>query len=167
MISLIQDKFGISLRHWSKPPFGGSDQVLRYLGAYIHRVAISNHRLVSFDGEKISFRFRDSAHNNKNRLMTLCADEFLRRFPLHVLPRGFVRIRHFGFLASRRRGALLPLCKQLLADTPPASEPVGISTTSPEPPATWICPTCGGSMVLVERLTARQLALRSPPQKVT
>jgi hypothetical protein len=81
MISLIQDKFGISLRHWSKPPFGGSDQVLRYLGAYTHRVAISNHRLVSFDGEKISFRFRDSAHNNKNRLMTLCADEFLRLLP--------------------------------------------------------------------------------------
>jgi hypothetical protein len=112
MVSLIQDKFGISLRHWSKPPFGGSDQVLRYLGAYTHRVAISNHRLVSFDGEKISFRFRDSAHGNKKRLMTLCADEFLRRFLLHVLPRGFVRIRHFGFLASRRRGALVPLCKR-------------------------------------------------------
>jgi hypothetical protein len=151
---------------YCKPPFGGPDQVLRYLGAYTHRVAISNHRLVSFDGEKISFRFRDSAHNNRKRLMTLCADEFLRRFLLHVLPRGFVRIRHFGFLASRRRGALLPLCKQLLADTPSASGSVGISTASPEPAAIWICPTCGGPMVLVERLTARQLALRSPPQKV-
>jgi hypothetical protein len=75
-----------------KPPFGGFDQVLRYLGAYTHRVAISNHRLVSFDGEKISFRSRDSAHSNKKRLMTLCAGEFLRRFLLHVLPRGFVRI---------------------------------------------------------------------------
>jgi hypothetical protein len=162
MVSLIQDKFGISLRHWSKPPFGGSDQVLRYLGAYTHRVAISNHRLVSFDGEKISFRFRDSAHGNKKRLMTLCADEFLRRFLLHVLPRGFVRIRHFGFLASRRRGALVPLCKQLLADTP-VSAATTISTTAPEPAAMWVCPTCGGPMVLVERLTARQPALRSPP----
>jgi hypothetical protein len=151
---------------YCKPPFGGSDQVLRYLGAYTHRVAISNHRLVSFNGEKISFRFRDSAHGNKKRLMTLCADEFLRRFLLHVLPRGFVRIRHFGFLASRRRGALVPLCKQLLTEAPsPVSEPSSNSTTTPEPAAMWVCPTCGGPMVPVERLTARQLALRSPPPR--
>jgi len=125
-------------------------------------VAISNQRLVSFDGEKITFRFRDSAHHNKKRVMTLHADEFLRRFLLHVLPRGFVRIRHFGFLASRRRSALVPLCKQLLADAP-APIPTVNPTASPEPAPLWGCPICGGPMVLVERLTARQLALRSPP----
>jgi hypothetical protein len=149
---------------YCKPPFGGPDQVLRYLGAYTHRIAISNYRLVSFDGEKVTFRFRDSADHNKKRLMTLPADEFLRRLLLHVLPRGFVRIRHFGFLASRRRGALIPLSKQLLADAP-VSTPVW-TTISPEPVSLWTCPICGGPMVLIERLTARQIALRSPPTKV-
>jgi hypothetical protein len=145
---------------YCKPPFGGPDQVLRYLGAYTHRVAISNYRLVSFDGEKVAFRFRDSANHNKKRLMTLPADEFLRRLLLHVLPRGFVRIRHFGFLASRRRGALVPLSKQLLADVP-VSMPA-YTATSPEV-VSWTCPICGGPMILIERLTARQIALRSPP----
>src|SRR5260370_40020408 len=84
-----------------------------------HRVAISNRRLGAFVDDKVTFRWRDSAHKNKQRLLTLPVDEFLRRFLLHVLPRGFVRIRHFGFLASRRRGALVPLCKHLL----PAGEP--------------------------------------------
>jgi hypothetical protein len=145
---------------YCKPPFGGPDQVLRYLGAYTHRVAISNYRLVSFDGENVAFRFRDSANHNKKRLMTLPADEFLRRLLLHVLPRGFVRIRHFGFLASRRRGALVPLSKQLLADVP-VSMPA-YTATSPEV-VSWTCPICGGPMILIERLTARQIALRSPP----
>src|ERR1700694_95692 len=110
--------------HWvvyCKPPFGGPDQVLRYLGAYTHRVAISNHRLVSFHEDKVTFRFRDSAHKNKKRLLSVHVDEFLRRFLLHVLPRGFVRIRHFGFLASRRRGALVPLCQQVLSTGSPAT----------------------------------------------
>ena len=82
---------------------------------YTHRVAISNHRLIALADGAVTFRWRDSAHKNKKRLMTLPVDEFLRRFLLHVLPGGFVRIRHFGFLAHRRRGALLPLCFQLLA----------------------------------------------------
>lgn len=101
--SLLRQLFS---HHWvvyCKPPFGGSDQVLRYIGAYTHRVAISNHRLVSFTDTKVTFRWRDSAHHNKKRLMTLHVDEFLRRFLLHVLPRGFVRIRCFGFLCRRRR----------------------------------------------------------------
>ena len=96
--------------------------------------------------------------------MTLTADEFLRRLLLHVLPRGFVRIRHFGFLASRRHGALVPLSKQLLADVP-ISIPA-CATTSPEALSSWTCPICGGPMILIERLTARQIALRSPPTKV-
>ena len=95
---------------YAKRPFGGPEHVLRYLGAYTHRVAISNHRLVALTDDNVTFRWRDSAHGNKKRLMTLSVDEFLRRFLLHLLPRGFVRIRNFGFLANRRRARLLPLC---------------------------------------------------------
>jgi hypothetical protein len=149
---------------YCKPPFGGPEQVLRYLGAYTHRVAISNHRLVSFTDGRVTFRWRDSAHKNRKRLLTLPVDEFLRRFLLHVLPRGFVRIRHFGFLASRRRGTLLPLCKQMLADASfTTTSVVARADGRNEPSSVWSCPLCGGSMVLIERLTAVQLRLRSPP----
>jgi Putative transposase/Transposase zinc-binding domain len=163
--SLIRQLYA---RHWvayCKPPFGGPDQVLRYLGAYTHRVAISDHRLVSFVEDQVTFRWRDSAHKNKSRLLTLSADEFLRRFLLHVLPRGFIRIRHFGFLAARRRGILLPLCKQLLAAesllAPHSTSPA--ADTRNQPASLWTCPLCGGPMFLVERLTAAQIKLRSPP----
>src|SRR5215471_12684623 len=87
---------------YSKPPFGGPEYVLHYLGRYTHRVAISNHRLVSFEDGQVTFRWRDSAHNNEQKRMTLSLHEFSRRFLLHLLPKGFVRIRHFGCLASRR-----------------------------------------------------------------
>ena len=99
---------------YSKPPFGGPEYVLQYLGRYTHRVAISNHRLVSFADGQVTFRWRDSAHHNEQKLLSLSLDEFLRRFLLHILPKGFVRIRNFGFLANRRRATLLPLCFQLL-----------------------------------------------------
>lgn len=149
---------------YSKRPFGGAEHVLRYLGCYTHRVAISNHRLVALAEGRVTFRWRDSAHKNKKRLMSLPVEEFLRRFLLHVLPPGFVRIRHFGFFAHRRRAALLPLCLQLLAATvvPPPSdgpEPI-VNPTAP----LWLCPRCGGPMVLVERLTSTQARLRSPPR---
>lgn len=130
--------------------------MLRYLGAYTHRVAISNHRLVRFENDEVTFRWRDSAHKNKRRLLTLPVDEFLRRFLLHVLPRGFVRIRHFGFLAARRRTRLLSLCAQLLsAETPTAvpAAPVKSDEHNRREVQLWECPLCGGSMVLVERLT--------------
>jgi hypothetical protein len=138
---------------------------LRYLGAYTHRVAISNRRLIALEDGNITFRWRDSAHGNKKKLMTLAVDEFLRRFLLHLLPRGFVRIRNFGFLANRSRARLLPLCRQLLcvsanntaATTPPPA------TSSPP---LWRCPMCGGTMRMVERISAAQLLLRSPPQTV-
>jgi hypothetical protein len=110
---------------YSKRPFGGPEQVLRYLGAYTHRVAISNSRLVALSDGNVIFRWRDSAHGNKKRLMTLAVDEFLRRFLLHLLPPGFVRIRNFGFLANRNRAALLPLCFQLFGGsekTAPSAE---------------------------------------------
>jgi hypothetical protein len=148
---------------YSKRPFGGAEHALRYLGCYTHRVAISNHRLVSLAEGRVTFRWRDSAHKNKKRLMTLSVEEFLRRFLLHVLPRGFVRIRHFGFFAHRRRAALLPLCRQLLAvvvSTTPSGESESISGA--ESPL-WRCPRCGGPMVLIERLTPTQARLRSPP----
>jgi Putative transposase/Transposase zinc-binding domain len=160
--SLIRQLKALRWVAYCKPPFGRPEQVLRYLGAYTHRVAISNHRLVSFEDDQVTFRWRDSAHKNKKRLLTLPADEFLRRFLLHVLPRGFVRIRHFGFLASRRRGVLLPLCKQALSAEPEiAPAPSGETQTGSISLRT--CPVCGGPMIVIERLSAAQIKLRSPP----
>ena len=149
---------------YSKRPFGGAQHALRYLGQYTHRVAISNHRLVALADGAVTFRWRDSAHKNKKRLMTLPADEFLCRFLLHVLPPGFVRIRHFGFLAHRRRRASLPLCAQLLAAAGRTAAPAAVeekAASSPRP--LWTCPLCGGPMVLMERFSAFELRLRSPP----
>src|SRR4029077_2132812 len=88
-------------------------------------------------------------NNNQHKLMTLSLDEFLRRFLLHLLPKGFVRIRHFGFLANRRRATLLPLCFQVLNAVQP-------SQTEPEASPGWLCPNCGGKMVIIERLAAAQ-----------
>jgi hypothetical protein len=151
--------------HWhvySKRPFGDAEQAVRYLGQYTHRVAISNHRLVSLVDDQVTFRWRDSAHNDEQKLMTLSLDEFLRRFLLHVLPKGFVRIRHFGFLAHRRRATLLPLCFQLLGPISPSqTEPEASPAQEPSP--LWLCSKCGGRMVVIERLTAAQIQLRSPP----
>ena len=162
--SLLRQLFSKRWVVYCKPPFGGPDQVLRYLGAYTHRVAISNHRLVSLIDDKVTFRWRDSAHKNKKRLMTLPVVEFLRRFLLHVLPLRFVRIRHFGFLSGRRRGTLLPLCKSLLATATPTAPPPQPSVAS-APVSSWTCPLCAGPMILIERLSAVQLRLRSPPAK--
>jgi hypothetical protein len=145
---------------YAKRPFGGPEYVLRYLGRYTHRVAISNHRLVSFTDQKVTFRWRDSAHKNEQRLMTLSLDEFLRRFLLHLLPDGFVRIRHFGFLVNRRRATLLPLCLQLLGSAPQTEQDTSGTRDSTD---LWLCPKCAGPMVVVERLTAAEIQLRSPP----
>jgi hypothetical protein len=143
-----------------KPPFGGPQFVLQYLGRYTHRVAISNHRLVSFADGKVTFRWRDSAHNNEQKLLTLSLDEFLRRFLLHILPKGFVRIRHFGFVANRRRAATLPLCYQLLDAAPPTEQ--NASSTEDANPVRF-CPKCGGPMRVIERVPAAEIPLRSPP----
>ena len=134
--------------------------MLRYLGRYTHRVAISNHRLVSFADGKVTFRWRDSAHHNEQKLMTLSLDEFLRRFLLHLLPEGFVRIRNFGFLANRKRATTLPLCFQLLDGTPQTEQ----QATTASPSDLWSCPKCGGPMAVVERFTAAEMQLRSPPE---
>jgi hypothetical protein len=151
---------------YSKPPFGGPQHVLQYLGRYTHRVAISNHRLISFADGKVTFRWRDSAHQNQQRLMTLSVDEFLRRFLFHLLPKGFVRIRNFGFLANRRRTVLLPLCFQLLSSRPASQTGQG-SSTADGAKDLWRCPQCAGPMAVIERLTAAQIQLRSPPIPVT
>lgn len=105
---------------YAKPPFGGPEQVLKYLARYTHRVAISNHRLVSMDDETVSFRWKDYADGNAPKVMTVDGVEFVRRFLQHVLPTGFVRIRHFGFLANRCRDEKLARCRELLGTRPPA-----------------------------------------------
>jgi putative transposase/transposase-like zinc-binding protein len=138
---------------YAKRPFGGPAHVLQYLARYTHRVAISNHRIVNVADGQVTFRWKDYAHGGAQRMMTVRGEEFLRRFLLHVLPRGFVRIRFSGFLANRRRAQLLPRCQQLLAASPRSSPP------SPAPegtqlPAFWVCPHCGGTMHMIERLTA-------------
>jgi len=140
---------------YAKPSFGGPEQVLRYLGRYTHRVAISNHRLISFDGDHVTFRWRDYAHGNKKRKMTLSAEEFIRRFLLHVLPNRFVRIRHFGFMANYQRAASLDLCRQLLDMAPIVRSTETTSTSSAR-----LCPTCQGPITVVERLNAAQLRWR-------
>ena len=146
-----------------KRPFGGPEYVLHYLGRYTHRVAISNHRLVSLSDGQVTFRWRDSAHHNEQKLLPLALDEFLRRFLLHILPKGFVRIRNFSFLANRKRATLLPLCFQLLdSEQPPQDEQHASSTE--DCPDLWRCPKCGGPMKVIERLTAAEIQLRSPPR---
>jgi hypothetical protein len=145
-----------------KRPFGGPHYVLRYLGRYTHRVAISNHRLVSFTDGQVTFRWRDSAHHNEPRLLTLSLDEFLRRFLLHILPQGFVRIRHFGFLANRKRARTLPLCFHVLGATSPPS--TRSEPANPSSGDTWLCPKCGGPMMVVERLSTVEIQFRSPPE---
>jgi len=148
---------------YAKRPFGGPEHVLQYLGRYTHRVAISNHRLVSLADQKVTFRWRDSAHNNAQKLMTLSLDEFLRRFLLHLLPQGFVRIRNFGFLANRKRAITLPICFQLLGSAPQAKQDL----SNPSPSDLWLCPQCGGPMTVIERFTSAEIQLRSPPLPVT
>ncbi len=155
---------------YAKRPFGGAEHVLRYLGAYTHRIALSNHRLVRLEDGQVVFRWRDSAHKNKKRLMRLALDEFLRRFFLHVLPRGFVRIRHFGFYAHRRKAALLPRCFALLnAATEQAATEQRSATHAPTDCARplWTCPRCAGPMQLIERFSACDARLRGPPTAQT
>src|SRR6266478_3789898 len=149
---------------YAKPPFGGPHHVLGYLARYTHRVAITNQRLLAFEHDQVTFRWKDYAHGNKKKKMTLSSQEFLRRFLLHVLPRGFVRIRFFGFLANRRRSKLLPRCQRLLFDNPKPHAPA-LTSSSPAPPACFRCPKCATPMLIIERLspwTLWQLSIRSP-----
>ena len=119
-----------------KKPFGGPEHVLHYLARYTHRVAISNHRLIGMEDGKVTFRWKDYAHGGKKRKMTLAAEEFIRRFLIHVLPKGLMRIRHYGWMANRCRRQRAAQCRALLAAEPPP--PVN----SNDVPARR-CPSCG------------------------
>jgi hypothetical protein len=136
---------------YAKPAFGGASAVLRYLGRYTHRVAISNHRLLAFDGHRVTFQWKDYAHENRSSTMTLSAMEFLRRFVQHILPRGFVRIRQSGFLANTCRGARVALARTVLATPAITAAPTAATatpSTEPAPRATWACPRCGAAMIV-------------------
>jgi hypothetical protein len=151
---------------YCKPPMAGPQQVLDYLGRYSHRVAISNDRLLSFNEGLVRFRWKDHADDGKSKVMTLAAEEFIRRFLLHVLPDGFMRIRHFGLLANRARNKKLALCRQLL-DQPAASD-------SPAPESTQtmmmrltgmditLCPVCRQGRMQVTQILAPQAAPAAP-----
>ena len=134
---------------YAKPPFGRAEHVLQYLARYTHRVAISNHRLVSFKDDHVSFRWKDYAAGSKQKIMTISADEFLRRFLIHVLPKGLVRIRHFGLFANRKRSASLLRCRFLLKAAAPPSPPAASAQIT--------CPICSKPMLVVERLSRHQL----------
>jgi len=151
---------------YAKRPFGGPAQVLKYLARYTHRVAISNRRLVAFKDGMVTFGWKDYAHGNAQKQMTLPAVEFTRRFLLHVLPRGFVRIRYYGFLANRLRREKLALCKRLLGELKhdhvvPSGRP---DESEPDPRQdSQVCPLCGlGHMIVVEQLEPRRALLAGP-----
>jgi Putative transposase/Transposase zinc-binding domain len=145
---------------YAKPPFGGPEQVLKYLARYTHRVAISNSRLVALEGDQVEFLWKDYADQGKQKTMRLKAVEFLRRFLQHVLPAGFVRIRHYGFLANRVCREKLDLCRTLLAalttSRPVAAEPAsGPKRVIEREPVAHVCPACGeGRMVIIETFPA-------------
>jgi hypothetical protein len=147
---------------YAKPPFGGPEHVLKYLARYTHRVAISHGRLVSLEQGQVRFRWRDSKDNNRTKTMTLDAIEFIRRFLLHILPSGFVKIRHFGFLANRNRSVRLDLCRRHLEAPVPADAPTGLLTDQQKRAAERRCPVCQtGTLHIVERLSAEGLLIRS------
>jgi Putative transposase/Transposase zinc-binding domain len=152
---------------YAKPSFSGPEAVLAYLGRYTHRVAIANSRLVAIDERGVTFRYKDYRRDGRarHRTMTLSADEFIRRFLLHVLPKGFHRIRHYGLLASAGCKANIARARQLMADPMAEVDPPAVhdtadpdATTDHRPP----CPCCGGRMIIVE-VFARGGAPRGPP----
>jgi hypothetical protein len=134
-----------------RKPFGGPEHVLQYLARYTHRVAISNHRLIGIANGKVTFRWKDYAHGGKKRKMTLVADEFIRRFLLHILPKGLVRIRYYGWMANRLRSKCAAQCRVLLA----AKEP-----PMAEEQSSRRCPRCGGAVETVEVIVPRELRRR-------
>jgi hypothetical protein len=158
---------------YSKPPFGGPEQVLAYLARYTHRVAITNQRLVRLEGDHVVFTWKDYAHGNLQREMSLPAGEFIRRFLLHVLPHRFVRIRYYGLLANRRRQENLALCRQLLKHKPVPKVLLAAESswqellqkiTGVDP---TLCPACGrGRLHLVQAVPPSrdpQHSARPPP----
>jgi len=139
---------------YAKPSFDSSEQVLKYLARYTHRVAISNARLLDFSDGTVRFRYKDYAHGNRKRVMTLTALEFIRRLLLHVVLTGFVRIRHYGILANRHRHQKLELCRRLLgsSETAEPESPEETKETCESPSSvtpTRVCPICGAGRMIV------------------
>ncbi|MBS3651919.1 IS91 family transposase [Pseudaminobacter sp. 19-2017] len=147
---------------YAKPPFAGPEAVLAYLSRYTHRVAISNRRLIAFDASGVTFRYKNYRRDGADRqqVMTLATDEFIRRFLLHVLPRGFHRIRHYGLLASGSRKMSLAHARELLAAAPPVVNDPSAAPDDFRPP----CPCCGGRMIVIEVFTGWGQP-RAPPGK--
>jgi hypothetical protein len=147
---------------YAKAPFAGPEAVLAYLSRYTHRVAISNSRLIAFDETGVTFRYKDYRRDGADRqqVMTLAADEFIRRFLLHVLPRGFHRIRHYGLLAGSARKAGLALARKLLGVAAPPNTGGSDELEDSRPP----CPCCGGRMIVIE-VFERWRQPRGPPDK--
>jgi len=140
---------------YSKPPFGGPENVLKYLARYTHRVAISNGRLLSLEDSQVRFRWRDSRNSNRSSVMSLDAVEFIRRFLLHVLPAGFVKIRHFGLLANRNRRQTLALCRLHLCAT--TADPATLLTEQQKSALSRSCPQCKcGTLHVVSRCSATE-----------
>ena len=146
---------------YAKRPFAGPEAVLAYLGRYTHRVAIANTRLVALAGDQVSFRWRDYRHHNKNKVMTLAVDEFIRRFLLHALPDGLHRIRHYGFLANRGRAEKLARCRALLPVSAAVSSDNHQESERAPGRASDICPACGGHMEPIDWLTRSRPASSS------
>ena len=149
---------------YAKPPFAGPQAVLAYLSRYTHRVAISNRRLIAFDSRGVTFGYKDYRRDGpeRQRVMTLAADEFIRRFLLHVLPRGFHRIRHYGLLAASSRKTSIALARRLLNVAPEPDEPSANDPPDQRPP----CPCCGGQMIIIETFERWQQP-RAPPVQIT
>ena len=153
---------------YAKRPFGGPEQVLKYLARYTHRVAISNRRLLSMEDGRVTFEWKDYAAGNQTKTMTLEAVEFIRRFLLHVLPSGFVHIRHFGFLANRNRKEKLALCRSLLPVPPTVIEAIagsrGSRDSGTEEELFRRCSVCKtGRLIRIQVLTAAACACLPAP----
>ena len=148
---------------FAKPPFGGPEQVLKYLARYTHRVAISNRRLLSGEDGLVRFEYKDYADGNQTKVMTLAATEFIRRFLLHILPNGFVRIRQYGFLANRERRKKLALCRRLLGARAP-SEPVPIDKQASDERELKLCPVCGCGHMIRRAFAAGTRSPNSSPR---
>ena len=149
---------------YAKRPFGGPEAVLAYLSRYTHRVAISNQRLVALDERGVTFRWKDyrAKGRTRHKVMTLAADEFMRRFLLHVLPSGFHRIRHYGLIANGGRRAHLARIRELLAEPTATILPEPAEVASGSTRSTFVCPDCGAPMVIIETWV-RRASIRAPP----
>jgi hypothetical protein len=148
---------------YAKRPFGGPAQVLKYLARYTHRVAISNSRLVELRDGRVTFRYKDYADGHRPKTMTLDADEFLRRFVQHVLPSGFVKVRHYGLLANRQREHRLALCRRLLLVANVAAAIPDADEAAIEPAQPRCCPHCGGARLVYRELTPAEPTPTHPP----